>query len=157
MPNVIAIVALVCLVAGFGAGWRVNEWREQAAKTAAVEKAQAAQLAEAKRADEIAARFERKLAGFRVVQKTFYNEVRNETIQRVYSDCVVPDSGRLLLNRAVAAANAGQPDAAVPAAAGSAKPANNGRPAGVGGGSDEPVRGVRWPAWLFGRTDAEVK
>jgi len=154
MTEIVLIVGAVALVIGFASGWRVNEWRESAAKVAAIEKAQALQAAEAKRADDISQKFERKLAGFRVTQKTFFNEVRNETIQRVYSDCVVPESGRLLLGRAAADANAaaGQPNQAVPGAAAGAAAADHGGSADVGGGGGRNVSGVRWPAWLTGGT-----
>lgn len=151
MPlTIYAVIALALLAVGFGAGWRVNEWKEGAAKVAAVEKAQALQAAEQRRADDISQRFEAKLAKFRVVQKTFYNEVKNETQQTVYRDCVVPDTGRVLLDRAITSANAaaGQPDRPVPPAAAPAASANDGGTADVGGGRRGTVWGVQWPAWL---------
>lgn len=62
-------------------------------------------LAEQRRANEIASRFEATLKGIRIENKTFNNEVRVEREKLVYTDCVVPDSGVDLLNRHIDAAN----------------------------------------------------
>lgn len=144
-----AVIAFALLVVGFGAGWRVNEWKESAAKVAAIEQARKLQEAERRRADEISTRFEKKLAGFRVVQKTFFNEVKHETQQTVYRDCVVPDTGRLLLDRAVTTANsASELDRPMPTASPPGAELNNGGAPGMVGGRGDNVWGVRWPAWL---------
>lgn len=115
MQLTLIAIALAAFV-GFGTGWKVNSWKEDAAKTEAIRAATAAKEAAEFRANEISTRFEARLSTIRAVNRTYYNEVKNETLKTVYTDCVVPDSGRMLYNRAIDTANhPAKPDNAVPA------------------------------------------
>ena len=147
--DILLIVALVALAIGFSGGWTVNDWRETAAKVEAVKAAQAAQDEQTRRANEISTKFEGKLANLRIVNRTINNEVRHETERTVYTECVVPDSGRLLLSRSISSANAatGQPVPAVSSSGSAAKPADDGRTPDVGNGSGGYVWGMRFPTW----------
>lgn len=142
---VLAVVAAV----SFAGGWKVDDWKNSAARLGEVKAAQAVAAAETRRADDISERFEARLASIRVVNRTFNNEVKHEVERTVYGDpnCGVPESGRLLRDRAIATANgSGEPPPALPA--GPAKPAaaDPRRAVPSGFGPNRPVWGVPGPA-----------
>lgn len=112
-----AFIAAAILALGFGSGWSVHSWKSDAEHVAEVRALEAARAAQEKRANEIATRFESRLNTIRSTNRTYYNETRHETEKTVYRDCVVPASGKLLLDAAIDAANATpQPDRTVPTA-----------------------------------------
>lgn len=94
-----AVVANLLLMLGVGyKAYHLGVDSERAKLTEKVEAANA-------RAEEIASRFENKLASMKVVNRTINNEVRREVEKQVYTDCKVPESGRAVLGRAVGVAN----------------------------------------------------
>jgi hypothetical protein len=96
--ELIVILALVMFGSGFGTAWKVDEWRHDAADTARVVAAEKAQAAADARAAEIADRFEDKLAKIKIVNTTVNRETTHELQSRVYTDCKLPESGRVLIN-----------------------------------------------------------
>lgn len=148
------LAAFLCLVAGFGAGWRINDWRTSAEKNAEIKAAEAARVEAQARADEIATRFEERLNNIRIINRTINNEVRHETEKTVYTNCVVPDTGRSLLNRAIDTANntSGKLDVSVSTVTkGTGEPASNdGGSAKPSDGNSSTVWGLRLPSWLSG-------
>jgi hypothetical protein len=72
---------------------------------AVIVEAQKAQARAEARADEISTKFETKLATLKIVNTTIQGKVTHELETRVYSDCKLPESGRLLLNESIDAAN----------------------------------------------------
>lgn len=101
------IAIAVASAVGFGSGWNVKSWQVDASEKSKIE----AQLEEikkfAKAAEESGKKTELKLATFRVTQKTFYNETRNELTKTVYTDpnCNLPDTGWSLRNDHIREAN----------------------------------------------------
>lgn len=86
------------LALGFGGGMSYQDTKTQAAM---LEQQQQAE----KKANEIAAEYERRADEIRKQQRertvTLYKEIEKP----IYRDCVLPDSGRMLLDSAISAAN----------------------------------------------------
>ena len=128
MYYLIAVVAIF----GMGAlsGWAGRgHWDEGEIANIKLEVAQreAAAVAlvdeEKRRSEEWAGRFETKLANLRIVNRTINNEVRRETEKTVYTDCVVPESGVLLIRKSIDQANAAAAGVVPPEVPAAAKPA----------------------------------
>lgn len=111
MMNVLisAAVAMMLYLSGFATGWKVDTWKNTAENAAQVKAAQDMAAAQANWANTVATDFETKLANIKVVNRTINNEVRHEVEKTVYGDpnCNLPESGRLLRDRAIDAANTG--------------------------------------------------
>lgn len=110
-----AIVALLALAGSFYAGWRVADWRCEAREAERLAAELAARTADAERVAGVSAAYQAIAAELRRLQSVNRVEVQRETVRTEYR-CALPDNGRLLLDRAIDAANgAGRPAAAVPA------------------------------------------
>lgn len=168
-PLLTILAALALYGAGFLSGWKVDAWKQDAARLSEVKVAQQAQTqaendAAAARAerDRIANRFEGRLANLRITNRTINNEVRHEVEKTVYGDpnCNLPISGGRLRYTAINAANgtgpaASKPDAAVPANPGSG-PGKGNESRGIVPSRPRPdptVRGVRPEASGVDRLD----
>jgi len=99
-----AIVAGIISVTSFVAGFKIEGWRRDAREKAAVEKAVALKEKELERVDAVSASYQKLIAELRRVQTGVNKEVYRET-QKVEYRCPVPDSARMLVDRAVTAAN----------------------------------------------------
>lgn len=113
-----ALAALaVGLLLGLAGGWVVAGWKH-GAERADAEKALREQIEEEQeRGNKIASGWAAALEYIRGQQRETVRTVTREIEKPVYRDCVVPDTGRLLLDGAIDQANAaGKPRAAVPAA-----------------------------------------
>lgn len=160
MSILVYVVAVIGIWAfGFAAGWKVDAWKAEAARSAELEQDAIQMRALLKERDDlreqrdlIATRFETKLANLKIVNKTITNEVRHELEKTVYGnpECALPVAAVKLRNSAIDAANGearpapGKPDAAVPEAGKNrgASPAVPGADrSGPRGNQD--VRGVR--------------
>ena len=103
----IALVSVVSTWIGRG-HWDAGEIERTKAEVAQEKAAALAERdAEKKRADEIASRFENRLANLRIINRTINNEVRHETEKVVYGDprCDLPASGVVLNDKSVREAN----------------------------------------------------
>lgn len=135
IPPSVYLAIGIALASAFG-GWHAHtiydksEERDQLAGTII-----AMQL-DQQEAKQISQGVQAALSSLQIVNKTINNEVRHEITEKpVYRDvnCALPDSGRVQLDAAIAAANrALRLDAGMP---GSTKASGQpvGRPAGVGG------------------------
>ena len=101
MPD-IRLIAYGILAAGLVlSGWTLRSWYDGAQD--AVRLAAEAQAQERMRvfSDAIAKSTEAAIQGIRVENRTINNEVQKEIIREpVYQSCVLPSSGRVLINRA---------------------------------------------------------
>lgn len=110
-----AIVALLALAGSFYAGWRVADWRAQSREADRLAAELAARTADAERVAGVSAAYQAIAAELRRLQSVNRVEVNREVV-RVEYRCPLPEPGRLLLDRAIDAANgASRPPAAVPA------------------------------------------
>lgn len=142
---VIAIIAVALYGAGFGSAWKIEEWRYDAAEAAHVVAQAQAQAAADKRADEIADRFEKKLDNLKITNTTINRDVTHELQTRVYSDCKLPESGRVLLNTYADDVNSALGFAPVVSATPAAgkQPVDNGRSGGTEQNFDAAIRRLR--------------
>lgn len=106
------LALMISCVAGMYFGYEVASARAQKtisqikdAQIQALEAKNELLIAEQKRGNEIAERFEDALKNIRIENRTFNNEVRVEREKLIYTDCVMPDSGVDLLNRHVDSVN----------------------------------------------------
>jgi hypothetical protein len=125
---VIAIFGIGALSGWQGRGhWDAGEINDIKLEVAQREAAAVALVnEEKKRSEEWAGRFEAKLANLRIVNRTINNEVRRETEKTVYTDCVVPESGVLLIRRSIDQANAAAAGIVPPEVPADTKPAGKG-------------------------------
>jgi hypothetical protein len=96
---------LVAFVAGGSTAWHVATWKHDADDKAHVVAALDAQKRAEAKADEISNVFMKKLDSIKVVNTTINGKVSHELETRIYTDCKLPDSGRLLIDAGVDAAN----------------------------------------------------
>lgn len=109
MIYVIVAVAILTSLFGWVARGKWDEGEIQKKEAEILQRevdVKAAVEEERKRQETWAKRFESRLANLRVEHRTINNEVRRELEKTVYTDCVVPDSGRLLLSRSIDSSNA---------------------------------------------------
>jgi len=99
------ILAVALFLSGAGVAHKLDEWRYAAKENAELKAAVAARDAADKRADEISGRFETKLVGLRASFSKTQKDITDELKKRVYTDCVLPESGRLLRDSAIDSAN----------------------------------------------------
>ena len=111
------IAGAVLALSLFGAGWQVRTWYDGAQDAAQLEaEARATELL-AKLAAEVSSKTELAIQNIRVENRTIHTQAQKEVIREtVYSACVLPDTGRLLVNQARAGAAAGKPDNRLPSA-----------------------------------------
>lgn len=113
----VVAVLLAGMAIGMGAGWSIHSWRTDAALLKAEQRARDAEQKEVQRANEIAGLWAANAEALRAASRRRESALRRELEDERYR-CALPDSGGLLLNAAVDAANAArEPSAAVPAAA----------------------------------------
>lgn len=148
-----AVIAAVLLAVGFGSGWQTHGWKTDAQELSKVRVAEAQRDAALSYANDVSSKFETKLSKLRITNTTVNQEVRHETEKTVYRDCLVPDSGVVLLNRAIGQANAdtAQPDAEVRSPNEAAKPGDDGRSAGVVHSSGSGLRRLFSPPSSAGK------
>jgi len=85
------IIALVCVVVGFGAGWKTNGWRYEASRSIAEQAASEAMTAVAK-----------EVAKIDVKNVTIKQKLETVIKERtVYADCQHTDDGLRVLNEAL--------------------------------------------------------
>lgn len=109
------IGTLLALAGSFYAGWQVADWRAQSREAERLAGELAARAADAERVAGVSAAYQAITAELRRLQSVNRVEVQRETVRTEYR-CALPEPGRLLLDRAIDAANgAGRPAAAVPA------------------------------------------
>jgi len=94
------IVCLVLIVTSFGAGWKVEGWRWDAAEKARVEAEHQAYTAAAERLNNAAKSFEDTAANLAKRRTIVEREIRHEIEKPVYRDCLIPVSGIILYNKA---------------------------------------------------------
>lgn len=147
------ILALAIFVSGAGVAHKLDSWYQASKENAQLQAAIAAQAAAEKRADEIANRFEGKLTGLRAAFGKTQRDITDELKKRVYTDCVLPESGRLLRDHAIDDANNSLGFAPeLPANPQKPKPGNDGRSLPAGSAADPAIRGVRIPASISAGT-----
>lgn len=135
-----AIIAIALFAMGAGSAVKVEEWRFAAKEAAQIEAQHEAQVATDKRTNVIAGQFAKAIAGLKDNNAAVNAKVLNELSQAVYTQCVLPDSGRLLLDSSADSLNSAAGLAtAVPAVAAPA-----GKQAGpvVDGGSVSARQGL---------------
>jgi cell division protein FtsB len=108
------LIAVILVLSGMLGGWKLNDWRNAAAREAVLKEALAKLAADQERLTAVSAAYENVAEQLRRLQRVNTREVIRETA-RVEYRCPVPDTGRLLIDRAIGEANAatGQPDATV--------------------------------------------
>lgn len=94
----VIIVLLVTYGFGFGSAWKVNEWKHEADAVVQERAQAAAQAAEDARMAKIAAGFGAVLTAMKASKAKSDEKVTLELSKAVYTQCVLPDSGRVLLN-----------------------------------------------------------
>lgn len=101
---------------GAGAGWSVKSWKEDAAKLSAERRAEEAEEREQNRANELAGLWAANSENIRADARDREAKLRRELEDARYR-CPVPDSGGVLLDGAIEAANAARkPRSTVPGA-----------------------------------------
>lgn len=144
----LALAALIGLCVGAYGAWSVQSWRIDSIKADAITDKAKALEKEQGRANQISNDWAEVFAYLNEQKQVRTVTVVKELEKPIYRDasCVLPESGRLLVNDAVRQANAARlGDTVLLKAAGTAGPGNDGRsPSLVGVG----VRGLRG---LFGR------
>ncbi len=117
LPALIAAALLVGLALGGAGAWTVQGWRWRAADAERMELEREARLALERRADAAAQQLEQAREGIRAQQRVITREVERVVESPVYRDvCLDADGLQLVAKAAGAAASAGQPSPAVPAA-----------------------------------------
>lgn len=95
-------------------GWAVRGWYDGSLEAARLTAEQETRDVMREISGEIAGRTEEAIKGIRIENRTIYNDTQREIIKEpVYSDCVLPDTGRLLVNHARSRAAASKPDVPV--------------------------------------------
>lgn len=112
------VIALLILLAGFTAGWRVQAWRAAANAAEAAEQARELAAQQRRSADAAAATYEARRAAQAAQQQIITREVERVVEKPVYRNVCLDADGLRLIGQAVDAARsaAGQPAPAVPAA-----------------------------------------
>jgi len=91
------IAYAVIAAASFAVGWQVHAWKV----AYDLERDRAAQEAAAALVLEISGKTLEQIAGIRIENKTIYQKGRTEVLREtIYRDCIVPPSGRVLLESA---------------------------------------------------------
>jgi hypothetical protein len=142
-----AIVVLSSLGGGFYGGWSMRGDKETAARVEEVQKYQRLYEAEKLRADTATEQFSTQMQAFRNEARKLNRELRNELTNAVYTQCVLPPSGSVLIQRSVGTANkqisdSGGPPAEVPTVTRTQRQ-DDGGSAGVFDWFNRHVRGVR--------------
>lgn len=99
----------VAFIAGFlfVAGYWLRDLQADAAELARIEGEKQARQLLGDLADRVSQDTAKAIAGIRVTNQTIHQKTIQEVLREtIYSDCVLPDAGRLLINEARAAANA---------------------------------------------------
>ena len=98
--NVMALllIALALFLSGAGTGWKISEWKSEAEKAAELKAQQLADEKEQQRTQAISAAFQNGLANLARMQQGRATQVQREVLQTIYTQCVLPDSGRMLLD-----------------------------------------------------------
>lgn len=92
-----AIVYVALAAIAFGVGWQVHAWKV----AYDLERDSKAQEAAAELVREVSGKTLEAIAGIRIENKTIYQQGRTEVLREtIYRDCVVPPSGRVLLESA---------------------------------------------------------
>lgn len=99
-----AVGVLLALGLSFYAGWQVADWRCEAREAERLAAELAARTADAERVAGVSAAYQAIAAELRRLQSVNRVEVQRETVRTEYR-CALPDNGRLLLDRAIDAAN----------------------------------------------------
>ena len=111
------IVLAVSVVTAFGAGWKVQGWRWDAADKTRIEAEHAAYTAAGARINAASEKFETIAANLAARRTIVEREIRHEIEKPVYRDCLVPASGvQLYRNAEQHAAAPGESGAPLPAA-----------------------------------------
>lgn len=114
-----AAIALVAgLVLGFGAGWRVQGWRMDAALADIERKQQAAEDARAEKADTAAESHAKNSEAIRTEVQTVIREVPRVVEKPVYRNVCLDADGLRLIRQALGDRAAGEPAPAVSGAVG---------------------------------------
>jgi hypothetical protein len=91
------IAYAVVAALSFAVGWQVHAWKV----AYDLERDRQAQEAAAALVNEISGKTLDAIAGIRVENKTIYQQGRTEVLREtIYRDCVLPDTGRVLLESA---------------------------------------------------------
>jgi hypothetical protein len=112
------LIACAVLALGLaGSGWQARTWYDGAQDAARLEaEARATELL-GKLAAEVSTKTELAIQNIRIENRTIHTQAEKEVIREtVYSACILPDTGRLLVNQARAGAAAGKPDDRLPSA-----------------------------------------
>jgi len=92
-----AIVYVALAALSFTVGWQVHAWKV----AYDLERDRQAHEAAAALVNEISGKTLEAIAGIRVENKTIYQQGRTEVLREtIYRDCIVPPSGRVLLESA---------------------------------------------------------
>jgi hypothetical protein len=140
---------LVAFVGGGSTAWHLASWKHDAEDKAHVVAALEAQKRAEDRATEISDKFMTKLDNLKIVNTTINQKVQHELETRVYSDCKLPDSGVLLLNSGIDAANDAlgvartMPATPAPHIEGRPVPSNDGRSAAARSRYDAAIHELR--------------
>lgn len=144
----LAIAALVGLVVGACGAWMVQGWRIDAIEAGHIEDKASAIEEEQKRANKISSDYAEVVTWLNQQKQSRTVTVVKELEKPVYRDaaCVLPESGRLLVNEAVRQANASRFGGAVlPKDSGVAAAGDDGRATAVDEVGSGGLRGMlRW-------------
>lgn len=112
---------IIAAALGFGAGWLVNGWRQDALELVAKKAVSAAVKTQAK-SEAIASAVEERLAALKITERIIDRGVIREikTNSTIYSRECLPAAGRLLINAAAKGYAASQPAGSLPARAAAA-------------------------------------
>lgn len=120
-PWVYPAAAAGLLLAGFGAGWKVQGWRCEAARSGALEQAIQMKAVGDKIVADFATTYEGDRANGQAEHHTATTEIRTVFADRVVpGDCAAPADARRVLEVGINRANSrasGEPSAAVPSPA----------------------------------------
>lgn len=111
-----AIAAGLLLLGALVSGWFIRSWYDDSREAAVLRAQQETRDKMTELAGDVATSTEVALSKIRINNRTIYHATEREIReQKVYSDCVLPDSGRLLSNQARGATGpaTGKPDGAV--------------------------------------------
>ncbi|AMC35418.1 hypothetical protein [Janthinobacterium sp. B9-8] len=107
---------IIAAALGFGAGWLVNGWRQDALELVAQKAAISAAVKTQAKSEAIASAVEGRLAALKITERIIDRGVIREikTNSTIYSRECLPAAGRLLINAAAKGHAASQPAGALP-------------------------------------------
>lgn len=102
-------IAAASLAVSFTAGWLVHGWKYDANRLADEKERANAYIEAVKKSDEASQKLQNVLSQLEKNRFVVTKELHHETTKLEYSNCLLPDSGRVLFNRSAESADTSKP------------------------------------------------